>query len=385
MQRRVLFLMPNWKAYSEPWMLSMMEAVGESLVGICVLAYTNEKLWRNVPVYSLNAIRFSFFNHVKARFFGKHHYTDNGILQEILKKQKIDIVFGQYGTFVSTFEETWNRSDVKLYIQMHGFDAHVALKDVQSGALVHDVEYKNRLKRLSQRASILANSNYTKTLLEKDFGIDQQNITVKYLGVPKSDFQKQHTEKKSVSIVYIGRLIDFKAPQITIQAFDLACKKGLAGTLTLVGDGHLRNKCERLRDQSEYRDRIFILGSLPNDDALKHLQSADIFTQHNVVGEFSGQTECLGISILEAMNYGIPVVGTRSGGVDETVQDGITGLKVAPGDMAGHADALLKLANDFQLRQTMGTNAKKRVEEMFSLEKERKVLDSFINSRGQDV
>jgi glycosyltransferase involved in cell wall biosynthesis len=69
---------------------------------------------------------------------------------------------------------------------------------------------------------------------------------------------------------------------------------------------------------------------------------------------------------LEAMQFGLPVVGTRIAGVPEQVDEGVTGLLVEPSDAAGLADALLRLLQDPALRRRMGDAGRERVNRLFS-------------------
>ena len=69
---------------------------------------------------------------------------------------------------------------------------------------------------------------------------------------------------------------------------------------------------------------------------------------------------------LEAMQFGLPVVGTRIAGVPEQVEQGRTGLLVEPGDAGALADALEQLTGDDQLRRKMGAAGRARVEQLFS-------------------
>lgn len=65
--------------------------------------------------------------------------------------------------------------------------------------------------------------------------------------------------------------------------------------------------------------------------------------------------------MLEAMATELPVVGTRVGGIPELIQDEETGLVVEPQNTAELADALTRLLNDEQLRQSMGRKGRERV------------------------
>ena len=93
-----------------------------------------------------------------------------------------------------------------------------------------------------------------------------------------------------------------------VHAFDLACRRGLRGRLLIVGDGILRTTCELAKARSSFRDRIDLLGSLDASGVQRLLATADIFTAHNCTGPITRQEEAFGVSIVEAMGAGVPVV-----------------------------------------------------------------------------
>jgi L-malate glycosyltransferase len=79
--------------------------------------------------------------------------------------------------------------------------------------------------------------------------------------------------------------------------------------------------------------------------------------------------EAAGLVVIEAMAMGRPVIATRVGGVPEYLEDGVTGLLVEPSNPDQLAAAILKLLNASEMRQVMGANGRRRVEEQFSMEK----------------
>ena len=91
------------------------------------------------------------------------------------------------------------------------------------------------------------------------------------------------------------------------------------------------------------------------------MQASDIFLLASV-------GEAFGNVLTEAMACGAPVVASRSGGIEEIVVDGETGLLVPPRSSAAFADAIEKLATDPQLRNEMGRRARERVLEAFTLD-----------------
>jgi glycosyltransferase involved in cell wall biosynthesis len=96
------------------------------------------------------------------------------------------------------------------------------------------------------------------------------------------------------------------------------------------------------------------------DDVASMLAQAQVFA-------LATRSECLPMSILEAMASGLPVVASAVGGVPEAVIHGETGLLVAPGDPDALADALATLLDDPQLRGRMGAAGRARAERVFDL------------------
>lgn len=165
-------------------------------------------------------------------------------------------------------------------------------------------------------------------------------------------------------------MVDFKGPDLTIVAFEKACEKGLQGELIIAGDGPLMITCQLLKNRSKYAQRIKLLGSVNAETGVQLRKECDIFTAHNIQGRLTNQVETYGVSIIEAMGAGLPVVTGRSGGPEETVLHNKTGFLFNPGDIEQQAEYLLTLANDKKLRKKMGLMAVAHVNNKFSIEKE---------------
>lgn len=99
--------------------------------------------------------------------------------------------------------------------------------------------------------------------------------------------------------------------------------------------------------------------------------------------------ESFGMIHLEAMACGTPIVSTNVGGPLETVVDGKTGFLVPPGDPLAIAEAVLRLLQDKELRETMGREGRQRVETYFSLatyvDKMEKLYLGLLSPRGMPV
>ncbi|MCJ7805533.1 glycosyltransferase family 4 protein [Patescibacteria group bacterium] len=383
MNNNVLFLRPNWKTFSESWMDNMMDDLGKQLKVICLWNSGRDRFWKNsIPIICLSNYE-TAVRRLLSRLLGKKvALTPSEIINNVIYHYKINTVLVNYGDFALRFTDVWEKNrSIKVFVHFHGYDIHLDIREDNNPQKKHfSKDYKNGIRDLSQRAILLANSKYTKRILVKDFGILPERIVVKYLGVQIPSHKVVHKKNGRVQILHLGRLVDFKSPDRTTMAFERACEMGFAGDLVIAGDGELRDRCLSIRNKSKYSERIKILGAVDRPTAISLFKDTDIFTEHNIKGEKSHQTEALGVAILEAMSYGIPVVATTSGGPAETVVNNKTGILINPGDVEAQAKAFVKLGNDAELRSKMGNEGRKRVIKYFSQTVEahnlRKILDN---------
>lgn len=368
----ILFMMPQWEAASEVWMQRMLEILADDLVVIVVNDSQGERLWRGrVPVVSLRpaAREIPLISSALSRVGLSLHSVarrPETILRFVLQKYPVTHIFCQYGTYAVKFMKTWRETTLPLTIHFHGYDVMFDLRHVDTPEKEYfEPQYVAALQELEGRATFIAGSEYLKSRLV-EAGFSSESILVKYYGVPLPDQVHKHKSTTKVQILHLGRLVDFKSPDRTILAYELARENGLQGTLVMVGDGPLRSMCELLRYRSRYRDDIYMLHSVSAREALDLYLQSDIFTQHNITGELTRQVEGFGVSIVEAMACGLPVIGTRSGGAQETIVDGVTGLLNTPGDVSAQAEAFLRLAGDPALRTAFGLEGRARVAQLFS-------------------
>jgi len=134
-----------------------------------------------------------------------------------------------------------------------------------------------------------------------------------------------------------------------------------AARLLIVGDGPDRPRVESLVAGLWLGEHVTLAGM--REDVPRLLAASDLLV-HATAG-----WEGMGLSLLEAMAAGLPVVASRVGGVAEAVEDGETGLLVPPGSPAALAQALLRLLTDPATRAAMGARGRRRAIERFDLQR----------------
>ena len=107
------------------------------------------------------------------------------------------------------------------------------------------------------------------------------------------------------------------------------------------------------------------------------MEKANIFLQHSVTAP-NGDTEGLGVSLLEAMASGTVVVATKHNGFVETVVNGETGFLVPEHDVDGMAQSCLRLLRNANLADSMRKKARSRVEEKFTVAQQVELLRSIM-------
>lgn len=295
------------------------------------------------------------------------------------RNRSASAVLVHYLTTATALRRAWGWMGQPVFVHCHGYDVTWDLRDPESGRRRHSAEYVESVRRLATRVQFIANSNWTTRQL-LSIGVPKDRIHVKYFGIETPAEIPDRKDRTDLNVLYLGRFVDFKGPAHVIRAFEQACEAGFKGTLSMAGDGPLFEECSSLRNASEFRKRIDLLGEVSSEEGMALRELADIFTAHNRKGP-SGQEEAFGVSILEAMSVGLPFVGTRSGGVPEVVGEGETGILVEPGDVEGHAKALLSLERDSNLRGRMGLRAWERARSVFTVNGELEDLRDILFRR----
>jgi len=159
--------------------------------------------------------------------------------------------------------------------------------------------------------------------------------------------------------VHVSNFRAVKRVPWLIQAFAEATR-GTHAWLTLVGDGPEHAASVRLAAELDLGERVRFLGER---DALPELLApCDVFL-------LASATESFGLSALEAMACGVPVVATRVGGLPEVVRHGESGLLVPADDRSAYAAAIHDLLFDREHASAMGAAARRQVERAFTRER----------------
>ena len=123
-------------------------------------------------------------------------------------------------------------------------------------------------------------------------------------------------------------------------------------------------------------ERILFLGEKPVHDMARWYQALDLFVAPS-------REEGFGLTPLEAMACGVPVIASRAGAYEDIVDDGVTGRLVDTGDLAAMTHAMHTFAADTEQLRTAGEASRTRVEAVFPIQREADlIIDVYRNLAG---
>lgn len=275
----------------------------------------------NLPILRAPAFVFSgFINGARKDFdvIHAHYAVPQGFLGVLLKKL-------QRKPLVTT---------------VHGSDITVLAKSALGRLLVKFV--------LRNSDRILAVSEFLKSEVVK-LGVSEGKVRVIYSGVPVH--QKPPVSSLKLPdgeiIAFVGGLVQQKGVDVLLRAYKLVSERRHGTALVIVGDGRERAGLEKL--DIELGTNAHFVGSMENIAPV---------LEKSAVLVLPSREEGFGLVLLEAMNVGVPVIASRVGGIPEIVRHGYNGILVEKENPEELADAILKVLNDGELRNSLVRNAK---------------------------
>lgn len=165
-------------------------------------------------------------------------------------------------------------------------------------------------------------------------------------------------------LLFVGRLVERKGVEYLVRALPPILEERTA-RLTIVGEGEWKAEIRRAIRECGVEDHVRLTGYVSNQRLRELYRQCDVFVLPAVVDE-KGDTEGLGVVLLEALLYRRPVIASAAGGIVDIVKDGQTGWLVPPGDPAALADAIGEACRNPAEARRRAENGRRRVLEHFS-------------------
>lgn len=267
---------------------------------------------------------------------------------------------------------------VPLITTFHGFDATTSTNALLRSGSPSWINYACFRRQLAQEGDLfLCVSEYIRQRVI-ELGFPEKRTHVHYIGIDTQALQPRRAEEENPVVLHVARLVEKKGTEYLIRAFAHVAAQIPEVELVIVGEGPLRAPLETLAKSLRIEERIRFLGAKPHADVLSLIRKAAMLVLPSVTAR-SGDTEGLGMVLLEAAAQGVPIIGTRHGGIPEAVDDTKTGYLVPERDSNLLAERMHVLLKNSTLRHDMGREARRMCETRFNIQDQSKKLESYYD------
>lgn len=239
-------------------------------------------------------------------------------------------------------------------------------------------EIKRFVKARADRFLVYSERSRRALMLE---GVAEHAITRLNPGIDVESFSPGPGSREGLNvpddaflILFVGWLLPRKGLDWLLYALrdllDARGTKGCAPHLLVVGAGPGRERIESLLDTLKLRDKVTLLGSAPYTGMPRIYRAADLFVLPSIA--MPTWQEQFGMSLIEAMACGLPVISTYSGAIPEVVAG--TGVLCQPNDFVALRENIERLMQDEGERKHLG-----------SLARTRAVAEYDVNAQARDM
>jgi glycosyltransferase involved in cell wall biosynthesis len=175
----------------------------------------------------------------------------------------------------------------------------------------------------------------------------------------------------ALRVLVVGRLVSGKGYSLLLEALADVVARGQDVTLEIVGEGPAGEALRARAGALGVAERVQWLGAVGQDEIRRHYEEADAFCLPSFA-------EGVPVVLMEAMAMQLPVVATRIAGIPELIDDGVSGLLVAPARAGELADALDQLAASPELRGRLGRAGREAVMAGYDAERWARELQQLL-------
>lgn len=319
----------------------------------------------NDETFSDNEI--SFYKIKNIKFKGLSRYLTQKKIQQLINNLvsdgKIEIIEAADWTGIT--------SNIKLncpiVIKLHGTDTYFCNLDNRPVKFINKLREKRALKRADGRLSV---SSFVAEVTKKIFSLSNDfKVVPNGINLEKftSDYSSLNTNQNY--ILYFGTLIRKKGLFELTSIFNEVYEVNKEVKLLLVGrdasDILTKNKStwEIMKSQfdKEVLRNVEYIGSVSYQEINKYIQNATVCV-------FPSFAEALPVSWIEAMALRKAIIASNVGWAKEIIDDDVNGFLVHPKDHKTYANKILELLDNCKKRNDFGEKARKKVEEIFSIE-----------------
>jgi glycosyltransferase involved in cell wall biosynthesis len=345
----------------EKWHLETACALKEDEYEVALLAFPGKELYKRSIVSGIRTIPICITN---ISFINPFRIIR---LIKLFRKENPDVLILNFSADIKTAGIAARFAGIKNIVYRRG--SAIPIRDT----LLNRFLYKNIITQ------IIANSQETKrTILQNNSKLFPfEKINIIYNGIdlrqldrlPCISFYKR--KKDEIIIGNAGRLVLQKGQKYLIEMASMLIKKNIDFKILIAGEGPLEISLKQMAAKAGVEDRIIFLGFINNIKAF--MENIDIFVLPSI-------WEGFGYVLVEAMACKKPVVAFNISSNAEIIINNETGFLIDDQDIITFSGKVERLINDPALCVTYGKAGRRRVEEIFEIERTRKNVEVLLNN-----
>jgi glycosyltransferase involved in cell wall biosynthesis len=196
--------------------------------------------------------------------------------------------------------------------------------------------------------------------------------------MPAGEGRPALADARSLHLLFVGRLVQRKGVEYLVEAL-ARVREARPAELTIVGEGEWKGRIQEVARRAGVERFVRFEGYVSDKDLRAYYEACDIFVLPAVI-DSKGDTEGLGVVLIEAMGFARPVIGSDVGGITDIIQPGETGWLVRPADPAALAETILRVADDPEQAREVARAGRAFVETSFSIERITEELETVYHA-----
>ena len=266
----------------------------------------------------------------------------------------------------------------RVVVTVHGGDIF---------SLNHSLIRKIKLFTLKKADVVVVNSTSTKKACQEIYKREYEIIP---MGVDTEKFSKPDIKAveiikkkyklKSFTVIFIGRLSEEKGVIFLIDALEKLKEEGKEFKALIVGDGSEKNRLRKAIEEKGLQSKVIMTGWIDSEEISSYYACSSVFVGPSIVSK-TGWREAFGLVFAESLASGTPVIGTKTGGIQDIVVNGVNGYLVNEKDADAIFERLNELMEKPELLRSMQSNASKSVDKFswkYTVKNYLKVFNSLL-------
>lgn len=288
--------------------------------------------------------------------------------------QLLHIFFGHIAVHLLPLVRAWSKPSV---VSFHGADVLVEMEKPA---------YRKVTKQMLDAVTrvFVRSASLQRAVIE--LGCDENKIDIVRTGIPLQEFpfrEREFPANGEWRFLQASRLVQKKGLATTLHAFTHFLGHWPRATLTIAGEGPMREEIQELTRKLKIDDRVTLPGFLPPEKLRDIYYGSHIFLHPSETGS-DGNQEGIPNAMLEAMATGLPVFATDHGGIPEAIENGVSGILVPERDYQALSQALLKAEQDRDLLARLARNGANTVAQKFDQQNQiRRLEEIYLGMIGK--